>query len=75
MIQSGLSPAVWGTAQGALNMVQIIGNGSPLLMGALLRKGVPLRSLATAVVPASYLLCALLFWRASVARESEMNAV
>ena len=73
MMQAGLPPSVWGTAQGMLNMVQIVGNASPVLIGALLRRGASLRTLATVVTPASYVVCALLFWLASRSRRAELQ--
>ena len=48
-----------------------MGNGSPLLIGALVRGGMPLRSLMSVLVPAAYLLCSLLFWRAGQERRAE----
>ena len=73
-MQSGLPPHVWGTAQGLLNVVQIAGNASPLLIGTMLQRGVPLRTLLTVAVPAGYLTCALLFLLAARERRSELAA-
>ena len=72
MMQAGLPSTVWGTAQGMLNMVQIIGNASPLLIGHLLTKGASLRQLTTLVTPCSYIVCAALFWLAARARQLEL---
>lgn len=74
MMQSALPERVRGTAQGLLNMVQIIGNASPLLIGHLLTTGASLRLLATLVAPVSYLLCATLFCLAGKARGKEIEA-
>ena len=57
-----------------LNMVQILGNASPLLMGWLLTRGASLRMLATVVTPCSYVVCALLFRLAGLSRSREMAA-
>eukprot|EP00966_Prymnesium_polylepis_P150999 3488140-Prymnesium_polylepis.1 len=74
MIQAGLPPTVWGTAQGFLNMVQVIGNVSPLLMGHLLTQGASLRLLTTFFAPSAYVVCAALFWLAGRARRVELEA-
>ena len=39
MPQGALPKRVWGTAQGLLNVVQIAGNASPLLIGAAVQRG------------------------------------
>lgn len=70
-LQGGLPPAVWGTAQGLLNVVQILGNISPLLIGYWLQRGASLRKLLTVCVPAGYLTCAVLFLLAARARRSD----
>lgn len=72
MMQAALPTAVRGTAQGLLNMVQILGNASPFLMGHLLTRGVALRPLATIVTPAAYVICAIFFWLAGRARRYEL---
>ena len=73
-MQGGLPPRVWGTAQGLLNVVQIAGNASPLLIGTLLQRGVPLRTLLSVAIPAGYLTCALLFLLAARERRVELAA-
>ena len=70
-LQGGLPPSVWGTAQGMLNVVQIAGNASPLIIGAALQRGASLRTLLTLCVPAGYLVCAALFLLAARARAAE----
>ncbi len=60
-LQAVVPRSAWGTAQGLMNAVQIIGNGSPLLIGALAARGAPLRSLLGAVVPITHACCVLLF--------------
>ncbi|KAL1530220.1 hypothetical protein AB1Y20_001135 [Prymnesium parvum] len=74
MMQAGLPSTVRGTAQGLLNMVQVIGNASPLLIGYLLTRGASLRRLATVVTPTAYVICAILFWLAGEARQLEQDA-
>ena len=71
MLQSALPTTVWGAAQGSLNVVQIFGNLSPLLIGGLVTHGVPLRLLLSWTVPAAYVATAFCFWRAMQARLSE----
>ena len=74
MLQGALNSAVWGTAQGVLNLVQIVANLSPLLLGALHTRGTPLRLLLTLAVPLSYVTTALCFWRAMEVRRAESAA-
>jgi MFS family permease len=71
LMQGALPQSVWGTAQGSLNIVQVVGNLSPLLLGALYTRGVPLRMLLSVTVPTAYVLTAVCFWRAMVARAGE----
>ena len=71
MMQGALPRSVWGTAQGTLNLVQIVANLSPLLLGSLVRRGVALRLLLSVTIPASYVATALCFWRARVERIRE----
>ncbi len=73
LLQGSLSPAVWGTAQGLLNMVQVVGNASPILVAALVRRGYALRLVLSLLVPLSYLACALLFGLAGTARKAELE--
>lgn len=73
-LQGGLPPSVWGTAQGLLNVVQVAGNASPLLIGAALQRGASLRTMLTLCVPAGYLVCAVLFFLAARARTAELAA-
>ena len=73
-LQGGLPPSVWGTAQGLLNVVQVAGNASPLLIGAALQRGASLRTMLTLCVPAGYLVCAALFFLAARARNAELTA-
>ncbi len=74
MVQSALPRAVWGTGQGMINAVQIAGNASPVIIGTLVRRGAPLRTLLSFVVPGAYAVCAALFWLASRARRDEASA-
>lgn len=71
MLQGALPRRVWGTAQGTLNLVQIVANTSPLLLGALHRRGAPLRTLLSVTIPAAYVVTALCFGRAVAARKAE----
>jgi hypothetical protein len=73
-LQGGLPPSVWGTAQGLLNVVQVAGNASPLLIGAALQRGASLRTMLTLCVPAGYLVCAVFFFLAARARTAELAA-
>tara|TARA_B100001559_G_scaffold91364_1_gene76517 strand:- start:192 stop:599 length:408 start_codon:yes stop_codon:yes gene_type:complete len=73
LLQGSLSPAVWGTAQGLLNMVQVVGNASPILVAALVRRGYALRLVLSLLVPLSYFACALLFGLAGTARKAELE--
>ena len=75
MLQGALPQRVWGTAQGSLNVVQVVANLSPLLLGALHARGAPLRHLLSVAVPAAYVTTALCFWRAMVNRKSESVAL
>jgi hypothetical protein len=63
--------AISGTAQGMLNVVQIFSSLSPPLIGFLYRRGAPLRLLLSLLVPGAYVLTALCFWRAGLARAAE----
>ena len=72
-MQAGLPSRVWGTAQGLLNVVQIAGNASPLLIGAAVQRGMPLRTILSVAVPAGYLSCALFFVLAARARRRELG--
>ena len=74
MLQGALPSSVWGTAQGALNVVQVAATLSPLLMGALYRRGTPLRALLSWVVPLAYVATAACFSRAMAARKAEAAA-
>ena len=65
MLQGALPQRVWGTAQGSLNVVQVVANLSPLLIGALHARGAPLRQLLSVFVPGAYMVTAFCFWRAS----------
>jgi hypothetical protein len=71
MLQGALPKRVWGTAQGTLNLVQVVANLSPLILGALYRRGAPLRLLLSTAVPAAYVGTALCFWRARANRRAE----
>ena len=71
MLQGALPRRVWGTAQGTLNLVQIVANLSPWLLGALHRRGTPLRLLLSTTIPAAYMVTALCFWFAMGARRAE----
>lgn len=53
-MQGALPPAVWGTALGLVNAVQVFSNGSPLLIGTLVKRGVPLRDVLSLVIPCSH---------------------
>jgi len=70
-LQGALPQDVWGSAQGLVNALQIVSNGSPLLIGALMRRGVPLRSMLTVLIPTSHAVSAALFLAASRARREE----
>ena len=71
MLQGALPKRVWGTAQGTMNLMQIVANLSPLLLGYLHRRGTPLRTLLSLSVPGAYVVTALCFWRAMHARRAE----
>ena len=71
MLLGAVPTRIQGAAQGLLNCVQVLSSLSPPLIGALYRGGVPLRLLLSLLVPGSYALTALCFWRAAGARQAE----
>ena len=71
MLQAAVPRAISGTAQGMLNVIQIFSSLSPPLIGFLYRRGAPLRLLLSLLVPGAYVLTALCFWRAGLARAAE----
>ena len=71
MLQGALPSTIWGAAQGSLNVVQIFGNLSPLLIGSFVSRGVPLQLLMSWTVPVAYVATAFCFWQAMRARYSE----
>jgi len=73
-LQGALPSSLWGTVQGFVNAVQVVGNASPLLIGTLARNGVPLRSLLSAVVPSAHAVCVALFGAAILAARKEEAA-
>ena len=54
-------------------MVQVVGNASPSLVAALVRRGYALRLVLSLLVPLSYLACALLFGLAGTARKADLE--
>jgi len=75
MLQGALPRRVWGTAQGTMNLVQVVANLSPLLLGALHRRGAPLKLLLSITIPAAYVATALFFLMAMRARRAEGKVV
>jgi len=71
MLQGSVPQSISGTAQGLLNFVQVVSSLSPPLIGYLYRRGMPLRLLLSILVPSSYVLTALCFWKAGRARAAE----
>lgn len=71
MLQGALPKRVWGTAQGTMNLVQIVANLSPLLLGTLHRRGASLQLLLSVTIPAAYVATAGCFYGAMRARRAE----
>uniref|UniRef100_A0A7S4B9C8 Major facilitator superfamily (MFS) profile domain-containing protein n=1 Tax=Chrysotila carterae TaxID=13221 RepID=A0A7S4B9C8_CHRCT len=74
-LQVALPPSVWGTVQGVVNAVQIVGNGSPLLIGTLARAQVgSLRTLLSFVIPSAHAVCVALFFCAKRSLKADAKA-
>ncbi len=70
-MQGALPPNLWGTVQGLTNFVQLLSNGSPLLVGVLVRQGYALRDVLACIVPCTYAAALCLFAAAYRARKRE----